>query len=424
MSNAKSHAMGQESVRAAEEPTSDRYLRTLERLLAIQTVDLRHALNEAALLLSEVLAADKIDIFLLEPATQTLVALGVSNTPMGRHQRAIGLDRQPLANGGSAVAVFTSGLSYSTGHAEANPDELRGVIEELGARSLLTVPLTVGEERRGVLQAADREVDRFTALDLPFLEAVARWMGSLTQRTELVEQIAQQAAAAGRQLAAEELVTTLAHDLRNYITPLRARVEFLARRARREQRLDDLRDATEALAQLDRFLRLIKDLLDVARIEQGLLGLNPQLTDLAALIQQAVDAVQQPGVAISVATPDLLPGEVDADRLRQAVENLVANALHHSPPGAAVAVTVDQEVRDDGPWAVILVHDEGPGIPPATRPHLFERFQHGPGSQGLGLGLYLARQIAQAHGGDLTLADGYQTGAHFQLAVPIQRHCL
>jgi len=91
------------------------YLRTLEQLLAIQATELGPALNEAAQLISAVLGADKIDIFLLEPEIGTLVAFGVSDTPMGRKQRALGLDRLPLANGGSAVQVFKNGDSYLTG---------------------------------------------------------------------------------------------------------------------------------------------------------------------------------------------------------------------------------------------------------------------------------------------------------------------
>jgi transcriptional regulator with GAF, ATPase, and Fis domain len=211
-------------------------LRTLERLLAIEATDLGGALNEAAQLLSTAFMADKVDVFLLEPATQTLVALGISDTPMGRRQRAIGLDRLPLANGGTTVRVVTTGRLFRTGHADQEADELPGIVQGLGAQSIITVPLQVGDERRGALQATSVQPDFFSAGDLEFLEACAHWVESVAQRGELIEQWTQQAVAQGRQVAAEELVTTLAHDLRNYLTPLKSRIDLLYLRAQRAQR--------------------------------------------------------------------------------------------------------------------------------------------------------------------------------------------
>ncbi len=87
----------------------DQLLSTLERLLAIQATDLKGALTEASEALAEGLGAEKIDAMLHDPASDSLVALGVSDTPMGRRQRAIGMDRLPLANGGRLVEVYRTG---------------------------------------------------------------------------------------------------------------------------------------------------------------------------------------------------------------------------------------------------------------------------------------------------------------------------
>jgi signal transduction histidine kinase len=109
----------------------------------------------------------------------------------------------------------------------------------------------------------------------------------------------------------------------------------------------------------------------------------------------------------------------DADRLRQVLWNLVANALKHSPAGLPVVVEVSRQERESGSWALLTVTDQGSGVPPHLLPRLFERFVKGSGSSGLGLGLYLARRIAGAHGGTLEVHSSPGKGARFDLALPL-----
>jgi two-component system, OmpR family, sensor kinase len=183
----------------------DRLLSTLERLLDISEPELAPALGHASTLVAEALAADKVDVFLFRPEIQTLVAVGSSDTPMGHRQSAIGLDRQPVANGGRAVAVFQSGASHLSTETEHDPEELRGVIEGLGVRSQIVCPMAVGNEPRGVLAAMAGRPGHFDERDLRFLEAVARWVGMVAHRAELVDTLADEAARRGRRAAAEEL---------------------------------------------------------------------------------------------------------------------------------------------------------------------------------------------------------------------------
>ncbi len=117
--------------------------------------------------------------------------------------------------------------------------------------------------------------------------------------------------------------------------------------------------------------------------------------------------------------PDELRVEADPRRIRQLVENLVANALRHSPKEEQVEVELRSEKRDDGEWATIEVMDQGPGIVPELMPRLFTRFSSGPDSSGLGLGLYLARGIAEAHGGTLTVTSTPGQGTSFCLSLPV-----
>jgi signal transduction histidine kinase len=109
----------------------------------------------------------------------------------------------------------------------------------------------------------------------------------------------------------------------------------------------------------------------------------------------------------------------DAARVHQALENLLANAVQHAPSGTAVKVTVSVEDYLGQSWATIFVSDEGPGIAPELLPRLFERFARSSSSAGLGIGLYLARQITEAHRGTLEVTSSPGAGTQFRLSIPV-----
>ena len=403
-------------------PSDDaQLLQTLDQLLAVEALDLPGALNQVSDALAATLRADKIDIFLLDPATDTLVALGTSATPMGRQQHASGLDKVPLANRGRMVEVFETGVPHLTGRAEEDPEIPVGYRETLGIRSMINVPLEVAGERRGLLQAASSQPDHFTERDLRFLGSVARWVGMVAHRAELVETLAAELAEQARRGAADELVTVLAHDFRGPLQVVVGRIGLLAQRARREGHARNLDDAEAAIRAARRLDWMISDLLDVSRLERGLWAVERQPVELGALAEEVARTLAAPGVAVDVRADGEALAWVDAARLRQALENLVGNALEHSPDGVPIEVLVTTEARDDGEWAIVAVRDKGPGIPAELLPRLFERFAAGPGSRGLGLGLYLARQIAEVHGGTLTAEGAPGAGAHFTLALPAGR---
>ncbi len=402
-------------------PMQPDYLTTLERLLAIQATAIKPALDEASTFIAEVLRADKVDAFLYDPAVTSLVAVGISHTPMGQQQQTLGLDRLQLANRGRTVEVFQTGVPYQSGHVDTDESELLGVREGLGVRSALVVRMHVNGAPRGCVQVDSAQPDHFTAEDLAFTEAMAHWVSLLLQRTELIERQQREAQAQARQLVAEELVTVLAHDLGNYLTPLLGTISLLARRAARDGRTTDVQLAERAARSVERLHRLTTDLLDASRVEQGLLQIRRQPVDLAQLVRDTTDGLRTPQVSMAVEVPDELIADVDPNRIEQALENLLNNARTHAP-GSAVVVTLRREERDDGAWAVIRVQDGGLGIAPAIVDTLMTRFVRGQQSKGLGLGLYLAHSIAEAHGGALTVKSTLGQGTTFQLVVPIAAH--
>jgi two-component system, OmpR family, sensor kinase len=396
-----------------------RLLSTLQQLLEIEATEVRTAVERASNLISRTLDVDKIDVFLQDPTNDTLIALGVSDTPMGRRQREIGLDRLPVANGGRTVESYLTGETYVSGATHQDPEVLDGIKHGLGVRSMILVPLTVNGERRGVLSAADSTEARFLEDDLHFMEAVARWLGIIIHRAELVESIAADAAERGRRSAAVELITVLAHDLGNYLTPLKGRLDLIRRRASREGRQHDIDNVDAASISVKRIRRLVDDLLDAGRLEQGLFSLSIQSVECCALLHDTASLFRAPNHDIEVHGPGELEIEADPDRLRQALENIVSNAVAHSPPGVPVTIEVREEQRGDGPCAVFSVKDRGPGIAPELIPNLFDRFMRGLQSNGLGLGLFLARGIALAHGGSLTVQSAPGDGATFILSLPV-----
>jgi signal transduction histidine kinase len=395
----------------------NRLLSTLERLLEIDPRDIDSALDAASQAVAEALGADKVDTFLYDSATATLVARGTSATPMGRKQHALGLHLLPIANGGRMVEVFESGNFRHAGRVDRDSRELRGIRIGLGVRSDISVPVEIGGQRAGVLAAVSATAEFFTESDVRFLATVSRWVGMVAQRAELVQLTAAQADAQGRRAAAEELITVLAHDFRNFLTPLRGRLQLLGKRAQREGLNRYLQDADELLGTVDRLERLVRDLLDTARLEQGLFELALRPVNLVELVTETVDEFAPGGSAVQVrAQTDELVVMADPSRLRQVVENLLSNALKVQPSEVPVLVALDASES----LATISVEDRGPGLAPEALVRLFERFAPGSGSVGLGLGLYLARGITEAHGGSLDVETATGRGARFVVRLPLE----
>jgi signal transduction histidine kinase len=384
---------------------------------------LRSTLTHASDLVAEATGADKVDTFLYDPERDSLVALATSTQPLSMLQRQLGLDVLQISNGGRVVHVYKTGETFVSGALDRDPEELKGVKEAMGIRSKLGVPLEWGGQRRGMMMIASLKRDHFTGEDQRFAESLGRWVSILAHRAELSEQIARNAAEQGRRAGAEELVTVLAHDLRNYLQPLHMRLELLRLRAQREARREDADDAEAAARSVLRLGSLVSDILDVARIDQGVFQIQPEFIDLGALVRDTAAMLSTPEHPVQVTVQAGKPIEVAADprRIRQCIENIIANALQKSPAQAPVSVYVTvQRSRPDGPLAKVDVVDQGPGIPENILPHVFDRFVTGSTPEGgLGLGLYLAKRIAGVHRGDLGVESQPGKGARFSLTLPL-----
>ena len=226
-----------------------------------------------------------------------------------------------------------------------------------------------------------------------------------------------------RERLKDEFIATLAHELRNPLAPIRSAVEVLSLGASDPQTVSRACDVIRR--QLRILTRLVDDLLDISRIVRGEVELRSELLDLRSVICTAIETarpvIEQSRHTLEVhirKTP--LPVIGDASRLAQAIVNLLNNAAKYTDPGGRIVIAAAC-VRD---IVALRVRDTGIGISSDQLPRIFELFaQAEPSSRrsmgGLGVGLALARQLAERHGGALTAySEGPGRGSEFTLVLP------
>ena len=217
-------------------------------------------------------------------------------------------------------------------------------------------------------------------------------------------------------------VADAGHELRTPLATLRAELELAGRPGRDRAELVDA--VTSAAGETDRLIRLAEDLLTLARADgtDGFLRVRPvDLAEVTASAARAASAVgNRRDVDVLVDAPPHLEAHVDPDRLRQALDNLLANAVRHSPEHAVVTLTA---IRHEG-RVVLSVADDGPGFPEDFLPHAFERFRRADTARarsegGSGLGLAIVETIARAHDGAARAANRPEGGAIVEIDVPV-----
>ncbi|CAA9537416.1 MAG: hypothetical protein AVDCRST_MAG49-470 [uncultured Thermomicrobiales bacterium] len=298
--------------------------------------------------------------------------------------------------------------------------------------------LRTGDERLGealTIARDDRGVVTVVANHAPILDAGGRIVGAVG----VLQDVAQLRAI---DKAKDEFLSVVAHELRNPLTSLRGNLQLLLRRVRRA---DDPSRAEEAdrmeaiIAQSDRMGELVNRLLDVSRADLGRLDLSFGAGDAAAVVRRAVEGAQglSKHHAFSAAVPEHFPVVWDGVRVEQVLSNLLGNAVKYTG-GGEVRVALEERPGDH---FAITVDDQGPGIPDLLKGRLFDRYYRAPsvgdhsheradspaapapprpsGSlEGLGIGLYISRKIALAHGGDLSVEDAPGGGARFVVELP------
>lgn len=223
----------------------------------------------------------------------------------------------------------------------------------------------------------------------------------------------------------DDFLSIASHELRTPLTTLLLQLQsLLVSLARRtSETLEPVRDGAKlerAVRSTERLTALVNTLVDVSRIASGQLDLAPETMDLGRLARQVVDRHQEEagraGCVLRLRADDAVIGRWDRCRMDQALTNLLSNAFKYGP-----GKPVDVEVTTQGPWAELVVRDHGIGINAADLARIFGRFERAVSVRhfgGFGLGLYITRHIAEAHGGAIEAESTPGTGAAFTVRLP------
>jgi signal transduction histidine kinase len=323
---------------------------------------------------------------------------------------------------GSAIedVLGTGNTLYREDMSHARYDEEPELLR-LGLRSRVIAPLIAGTEPIGMITVVRKEAGAFDPAEVELVTLLGRMVGSAVQNIRAfaaehrtVEEL--------RRLSAlrADFVSMVSHELRSPMASLIGSAQTL--QARWRQLEPAQRDSFLALIghETRRLSALVDDVLDTSRIEAGTFSYSFDDVDLGGLVLDSVAAAEHSAddVQINAHVRGTLPTiRGDRARLRQVLSNVLDNAVKYSPAGSEVAVdayTLDGRV-------VVDVSDRGPGIRPEDQALIFEKFgrvNRGEGKPGTGLGLFIARSIAEAHGATLEVAAGAHQGAKFRLSLP------
>ena len=300
----------------------------------------------------------------------------------------------------------------------AYPEEVE--LLSLGLRSRVIAPLQVGPRTIGMLGLVRAEANAFAPAELELISLLGRLVATAVQNIRAYE-AERSTADELRRLSAlrADFVSLVSHELRSPMSAVIGAARTLQGRWReltpeqRESFLALIGDETSRLA------RLIDDVLDTSRIEAGTFSFTFSDVDLGELLRDVIAAAEfaQDEVELTADVGALPRVRGDRERLRQVIQNLVDNAVKYSSVGGRVRVSA---TADDG-HVLIDVADQGPGIPPEDRELIFQKFgrsSSGTAKPGSGLGLFIARSIAEAHGGTLGVDSVPARGSVFRLDLP------
>lgn len=339
------------------------------------------------------------------------------------------LQRERFRDGGFALATAVLGdgqprivndMGEDEQLAAAGDEERCARFRRLGFRSCLVVPMVSRSEILGVISVFSGE-RAYGARDLDVAKDLAHRAAQAVDNARLYREA--QDAVRER----DEFLSMASHEFRTPLTALQLQVQMLAESFRRG-RADGLsaERVPSQLAgverQVKRMGRLVRDLLDVSRIRSGRFDLSPRPAALNELVREVAATFRvvsaRHAVVVDERDRDVV-ADLDRDRFEQVLGNLLDNAIKYSPAGGTITVSVARR----GDEAVVTVTDPGIGIAYEQQASLFDRFYRTDlarerGIGGLGLGLYICREIVTAHGGRIDVASEPGCGAAFAVSIP------
>lgn len=336
----------------------------------------------------------------------------------------------PLGEGLTSHVVQT-GLPLVCSHRAEWPATVTPVPFGNGeqSQSLLLVPLLFEQQVLGAMSAQSYEAYAYSEQDVSLFTTLAAQTAVAIHNAELYQ--SERAA----QRAKTEFLSLISHELKTPLTSIKGSAQIMKRRILKAYSAGQLTDPVQDLArqadirslglvigQVDRLTRLVDDLLDISRLQGGRFELFPTTADLVRVVRGMVDSLRptSPAHRLLLDAPPLLPGVFDPLRVEQVLTNLISNAIKYSPSDTEIRV----QVRQEGETAVVCVADQGPGLSAAEQERIFERYFRAEAgrrdpSSGVGLGLYISRELVEYHGGTIWVESAPGAGATFCFRLPL-----
>lgn len=321
--------------------------------------------------------------------------------------------------------LLTTDAPYTADMASvpAQSAPIRRLFDGRGISSVAIAGLALDDDRLGMLIAGRRAPEPFAESDLAFLNALAQEAALAIRNARLYERERWQVARLQTLEALQaSFVSVVSHELRTPLTCIKSSVDMLEDTLSR-----DIPEVKEELLQTishhtGRLEDLVEDLLDATRLEAGQLTLSLQPTDLRLLVQRTVTAfaplVKNKRQVIELDLPDSLePMMLDRHRIEQVLTNLISNAHRFAAKGGHIGVALVSE----NAHLRLTVSDDGPGIPSEELERIFDKFYvvtDGRGLAGVGLGLYIARQLVELHEGHIWAESEPGKGSTFHVTIP------
>ena len=320
-----------------------------------------------------------------------VVALGTALNSLG----IIHIFYKPL---GWVVAVGIAFLIFGFGSLVWAGRGLRHMSIPLGDLLEAAGRIAEGDYSPRVAERGPREV-----------RSLARAFNGMAARLQLTEE------------QRRDLMADITHELRTPLTVIQGNLEGILDGVYSpdEDHLKSILEETQILS------RLVDDLRTLALAESGALQLKKEPTDLAVLIGETISAFRTQADAAGVtlnnqAESGLNPLNLDPERIRQVISNLIANALRYTPRDGSIHVVYKIIKSDENTYAEVSVEDTGVGIVPDVLPHIFNRFYKSRDSSGTGLGLPIARHLVEAHGGTITAESLPGHGTTIRISLPVE----
>ena len=385
------------------------------------SLDLHLTLQTVAEAPQALLGADWTSIVLLDESGESLSVVAAAGLDLA----LLGGQRWPADNGLISAILSDDGptvIDNPRQYLRYLPAPLPNQSTGVAVESVVSIPLSLNEEPLGLIDVFYKKPQTFSHEDMAFLQALGQEAALAIRNARLYERERQQV---NRLRTLEELqkgfVSAVSHELRTPLTCIRTSVDLLGAmgEGQPEDQVDLIHTIGHHAGRLEAF---VADLLEITKLEAGQIILSKQPTDLRSLVSRVADTLRplsdRKGQIVHLFLPETASQvEIDRRRIEQVLTNILSNAIKFTPKQGQIRVRVS-ETKDS---LQVSIADNGPGISEEDQAEVFGKFfvvADGRGLSGLGLGLYIARQMVDLHSGRIWVESKLGQGSDFYFEVP------